>query len=249
MQDVLEPPTARDLLAAWELGLSCSGAQRSVVLLEALLPQRSVDELLAMSLRARDDELLEAHRLLFGPRFACVVTCPSCGVDLELELPVDGLLAAAARDGTEVELEVDGWAVRGRPITIRDVLDAAAAPDAEAARALLLSRCVVSATSPTASSAAPVELPPDVQAALAAELERRNPTGALDIEQVCPDCGHVWTTPFDAVSYLWAEIDAWAQRTLREIDALARAYGWAESEILALSTRRRASYLEMAARD
>jgi hypothetical protein len=31
---------------------------------------------------------------------------------------------------------------------------------------------------------------------------------------------------------------------LREIDVIARAYGWSEREILGLSARRRQSYLE-----
>jgi hypothetical protein len=252
MESARESPTAHDLLDAWERGLSCSGAERGVVLLEALLPQRSRSELLALSLRDRDDELLDAHRRLFGQRLTCVVACPSCGVDLEVELPVDDLLAAAGDEiqASDVDVEVHGWVVRGRPLTVGDVLDAAEAPDAEAARTLLLSRCVVSAAGPAEGRAAPTvaELPSEVVAALTVELERGNPTGALDIEQTCPECGHVWTTPFDTVSYLWAEVDAWAQRTLREIHILASAYGWRESDIVAMSARRRALYLELTGR-
>jgi hypothetical protein len=86
----------------------------------------------------------------------------------------------------------------------------------------------------------------EVEAALAAELDRRNPTGALEIEQTCPECGRRSRTPFDAVSYLWTELEAWAQRTLHEIHTLARAYGWREHDILALGARRRAAYLELA---
>jgi hypothetical protein len=47
------------------------------------------------------------------------------------------------------------------------------------------------------------------------------------------------------VSYLWAEVHSWALRTLHEVNVLASAYGWRESDILALSQWRRQAYLEM----
>jgi hypothetical protein len=245
VQSVLEPPSAQDLLTAWELGLSCPPAQRAVVLLDAVLPQHPVDELLELSVRACDEQLIEAHRELFGARLWCVVTCPSCGAELELELPVEELLAVED-ESADIDVDVAGWAVHGRSLTVGDLLDAAAATDAAAARALLLTRAVVSASSPAGAPAAPCELPAEVEAALAAELDRRNPTGALEIEQTCPECGRRSRTPFDAVSYLWTELEAWAQRTLHEIHTLARAYGWREHDILALGARRRAAYLELA---
>ena len=39
----------------------------------------------------------------------------------------------------------------------------------------------------------------------------------------------------------------WAGRMLLDIHALARAYGWSESDILALPPRRRQAYLELVA--
>jgi hypothetical protein len=250
VEELVTPPAARDLLSAWELGLPCSIPQRGVVLLGALFPRRSVDDLLGMSLSERDERLLEGHRLLFGPRLSSVVTCPSCSVELELDLSVDDLLVSAEGDEAagELEVEADGWVVRGRPLSVRDVLDAAAL-DADGGRALLLSRSIDSVTPSGESKPAlgcSVSLPTEVEEAFLAELGRRNPTGALDIEQTCPDCAHVWTTPFDAVGCLWAEIHGWAQRMLREVHSLARAYGWRESDILALSPMRRAEYLDMA---
>ena len=61
----------------------------------------------------------------------------------------------------------------------------------------------------------------------------------------CPACGHRWQSVFDIAAFLWREIDAWAQRTLRDVHALARGYGWHESDILALTATRRQIYLEM----
>lgn len=245
MQELVTTPASSDLLSAWELGLPCSIPQRGMVLLGALLPGRPVEDLLAMSLGERDEQLLRAHRLLFGPQLSCVTTCPACATELELDVAVDDLLEATERDEgvDDLEVEVGGWIVRGRSLSVRDVLDAAPL-DAETARTMLLSRSIVSASGPGETEADP--LPSEVEGAFLADLARRNPTGSLEIEQTCPDCKHVWTTPFDAVSYLWAEIDGWAQRVLREVHTLATAYGWRESDILDMSARRRAAYLDMA---
>ena len=127
MQELVTPPAASDLLSAWELGLPCSIPQRGIVLLGALLPRRPVDDLLGMSLGERDERLLQAHRLLFGPRLSSVVICPSCSVELELDMSVDDLLAATEQDhgAGELEVDVDGWVVRGRSLSVRDLLDAA----------------------------------------------------------------------------------------------------------------------------
>jgi hypothetical protein len=51
---------------------------------------------------------------------------------------------------------------------------------------------------------------------------------------------------FDIEEYFWVEVAARAMRILREIHILARAYGWREADILAMSTRRRQAYLELA---
>ena len=51
----------------------------------------------------------------------------------------------------------------------------------------------------------------------------------------------------DAGELLWDEIDARARVLLGEVHLLARAYGWTESEILALGATRRAAYLAMVA--
>jgi hypothetical protein len=45
---------------------------------------------------------------------------------------------------------------------------------------------------------------------------------------------------------LWVELQRAAERTFVEIDALARAYGWAEKDVLGMSAMRRAAYLQLA---
>ena len=63
----------------------------------------------------------------------------------------------------------------------------------------------------------------------------------------CEACGHVGMAQLDVGAVLWDEIDARARTLLGEVHLLAAAYGWTESEILALGAERRASYLSMVA--
>ena len=67
----------------------------------------------------------------------------------------------------------------------------------------------------------------------------------MQLDLTCPACGHAWQAPFDIATFVWRELDDWAQRTLREIHVIAGAYGWSEDEILQLSARRRQIYVEM----
>ena len=77
------------------------------------------------------------------------------------------------------------------------------------------------------------------------QMALADPQADVQLNLSCPACNHHWQSVFDIVSFFWSEIHAWAQRTLREIHALASAYGWREADILALSPRRRQLYLEM----
>jgi hypothetical protein len=49
--------------------------------------------------------------------------------------------------------------------------------------------------------------------------------------------------PFDAASFVFSEIRHRAHQLLLEVDALARAYGWREEDILRLPDARRELYV------
>jgi hypothetical protein len=72
-----------------------------------------------------------------------------------------------------------------------------------------------------------------------------DPQADVEIARTCSACGHQWQTSFDIVSFFWTEICAQAKRLLREVDILARVYGWREADILSMSAARRRAYLEM----
>ena len=76
---------------------------------------------------------------------------------------------------------------------------------------------------------------------------KADPRAEIIISLGCPNCEKHWELLFDIAHFFWNEIAAQAQRIVYEIDALARAYGWTEREILSLPAQRRRTYLEMLA--
>jgi hypothetical protein len=108
----------------------------------------------------------------------------------------------------------------------------------------LLRRCVLAAKKGAALVASD-DLPADVAQVISAKMALSDPQADVQLALACPQCSHRWTTTFDILSYFWTELTEWAMRRLREVHALALAYGWSEADILGLSPSRRQSYLEM----
>jgi hypothetical protein len=72
-----------------------------------------------------------------------------------------------------------------------------------------------------------------------------DPAAEIRIALRCPSCGHEHDQALDIATFLWAEIAALAKRLLREVHALASAYGWTEEQVLSMSAARRSLYMEM----
>jgi hypothetical protein len=88
-------------------------------------------------------------------------------------------------------------------------------------------------------------LPEHVVASISDCMAQADPQTDVQLDLTCPACGSSWRAPFDIVSYFWSEVNAWAERLLREVHTLAATYGWFEADILAMSPARRRRYLEM----
>ncbi|MEL7046258.1 MAG: phage baseplate protein, partial [Pseudomonadota bacterium] len=88
----------------------------------------------------------------------------------------------------------------------------------------------------------------ELEVAVLADMEWADPQGNVELDITCPSCAEQWQSPFDIVAYLWSELEAWGQRLLGDIHALASAYGWTEAEVLAVTPWRRRQYLERLAR-
>jgi hypothetical protein len=127
-----------------------------------------------------------------------------------------------------------------------DLLSLSGQRDAVKMREQLLARFLLAATTADGKPVKLAQLPEAVLQEMIQEMERADPQANLQISLTCPVCGHDWEAAFDIVSFLWTELDNWAQRMLQTVHLLARSYGWREADILAMSPTRRRLYLEMA---
>ena len=111
---------------------------------------------------------------------------------------------------------------------------------------MLAERCVVQATQ--GDREIPAHSIPDAAvAAISLHLAQADPLAEVLVGLKCLECQHAAQIVLAIEQFLWTKIVWLAKRLLREVDVLARVYGWSEREILSLSAVRRDRYLEMAA--
>lgn len=244
--------SASELLDAWEAGCRRPPWARPATLLGTggAGPEDGSE---ALPVGDRDRRLAALRRSVFGPSVQATAACPACSESAELSFTFDELLpppAPAPGEGGQAAGTVRraGYEVRFRLPTTADLAAVAAARPGDAGRAAeeLLGRCVVGASGPSGTAVDVGALPGEVADAVSAAMAAADPAADVELKLACPGCGHRWTSPLDVGAFVWQEVDAWAERTLLEVDALARAYGWPEPAVLALSPWRRQRYLELA---
>ena len=244
----MHTPTPAQLLQVWERGGGSSAAACGLLLLGSSCDDEGAAETLAaLPLGRRDALLLQLRARLFGAAADVVATCPQCAATIEATFRCDDLLLTAPGTAAPVlEHAAYGTRVQFRLPDSRDLLVLENCGYAEAARGLLLERCVLDARR-GGESRAPRSLPHELQAEIAQAMAQADPQADLQLAFRCPDCGHEWQPLFDVARFLWQELHAWALRMLREVGTLAASYHWAEADILAMSPRRRQAYLELCA--
>ncbi|MCX5205378.1 hypothetical protein OG897_28455 [Streptomyces sp. NBC_00237] len=237
--------TAR-LLDVWELGATRPVTGRALALLTAARPEASPAELAALSIGRRDALLLELRTRVFGDRVVGLAGCTSCGELLEVEFSGSDITIAEPPPGPAegCVLRAEPYEVRVRLLDSRDLAGIAHESAVPAARDALLRGCVLSA-SLDGREVPTSQLPDGVMDLVEQWLAAADPQADIRISLRCPACATAWQQSFDIVSFLWAEIDALARRTLYDVHRLATAYGWRESDILAMSEPRRRVYLEL----
>jgi len=237
--------SAAELLEVWERGLAQGPLVRALSLLAAACPEKTLDQLAALSIGQRDARLLELRAALFGPDLDAVVTCPRCGENLELTFQTTELLSGHTPErGGEPSVSTGGYNLVLRPPNSQDLLAVGNETDPAKGQDEILKRCLVSAN----DGENQVEfraLSAEVLEAVGEKVAELDPLADIQMSISCQSCQHGWRAAFDVVSFLWAEIEAWAGRILIEVHALASAYGWRERDILDLSPARRQFYLDM----
>jgi hypothetical protein len=236
--------SAAATLDLWQAGEALAPIERPLAL-AAAVDARPHDELAQLPLGRRDARLLALHRSLGPSPLEATAPCPACGEAAEFELDAGALLARSDGATLPAPVEVGGHVVSWRSPDSRDVAAAAAATDVASAERVLLRRCVTSARGPD-GRVDPTDLPAEVRAEVARAMAEADPLAEVLVDVVCPACETAFVADLDVAGFVWAEVRLCALRLLRDVDVLARAYGWTEAEVLALDERRRAAYLELA---
>ena len=232
-----------ELLDVWESGLSQTSVERALSLVAAAAPGVPVEELARLSVGERDRRLFELRKATFGEVLPMTTSCPRCNEQVEANVPVDDLIVRAAAVAEDA-LEAEGVEVRFRLPNSIDLAAVADEMSTEDAALRLLVSCVVDARR-GGTALAVEELPEAVIARIADRMAELDPQADVELALTCPACAQEWLALLDIGEFLWTEIQASAQRLLRDVHALARAYGWREPDVLALSAARRQAYLEM----
>ncbi len=234
------------IVRIWEVGLAQHPLDRALTILMAAFSEVARDTLIALSVGQRDSCLLAVREQTFGARIAGVASCPSCHESIEFMLDsADIQIGETVQPvGTEYALTLDGCQLWFRLPNSLDLAAIVGSSDVVAARDLLVLRCVLRVIQDglevgveTLSEAA--------IAALAEQMEKRDPLAEIRLAMHCSACGRDWHMLFDVVSFFWTELSAQAKRLLRDVHTIARVYGWREADILCMSTVRRQLYLEM----
>jgi transcriptional regulator NrdR family protein len=236
-------PTATALLEVWERSLAEPMAVKAFALLALACPEVSLEEMAGWSVGRRDRTLLGLRQGLFGTRLESVTHCPRCAQKLELTFATHEVMTEFVPVADVLELKTDGHRVQFRLPTVQDMVQVARQSPQNSAQTLL-ERCVLEVQ--TMRKKKQTALASDqLLNAVGAAMAEADPQALIELALECPACAHPWLAVFDIVSYLWRELDSWARATLHDVHLLARAYGWHEADVLALSVHRRRLYLEL----
>jgi hypothetical protein len=252
--------TAAELLSVWEQGVGQPSFRRALILLSAACPELSAEQLARLSIGQRDARLLALRERTFGAELVSVATCTACGEQLEFAFKATDIRLVAvadhsdapppAPDGDEpgpLSLSLNGYEVHFRLPDSTDLAAIAGSAEPAASHHLLLQRCLQAATYEGAGVSYS-DLPADLLDRIEARMEEADPQANVQLNLACVRCGRLWQAIFDIESFLWSELNRRAERLLLEVHHLARAYGWHEADILAMSPPRRQIYLDLLAK-
>lgn len=236
------PVDCASLLAFWERAVAVPAAGRG----DALLAAAGHGE--CAGLGARNQRLIDLDRELFGGALELVSHCPSCGTAAQFNGNLAALVGRPEVAAESHRLDRDGLSIEFRLPDAGDVEVASRGdPDPETFALRLLERCVHSCRRGDGDTVALDALPMDLLDAVSQRMEALDPAASIAFDIGCPACDARWTAPLDVPQMVWRRLQSAAETLFLEIDALARAYGWSERDILGLTPLRRAAYLQMAA--
>jgi hypothetical protein len=214
-----------------------------LALLEGLIEPRletgaKADRALLLTAADRDRLLAHIYVLTYGPHVDSTAKCKCCGERFDLDFSLPALLSdLSEQPAGPYRLEADGTCQleEGRRFRLPTGQDELAVGDYQGriAGQALLQRCMVEGD--LGEGTATVE----------EAMDQVAPLVSLDIDGVCPQCGHGQQFSFDIQSYLLSALLQERHRLYHEIHMLARGYGWGLTEILSLPRTQRRTFVAL----
>ena len=238
--------SASNVIRIWELGQNQHPVDRALLILSFACPDKSLEQLISLTVGQRDAHLLKVRELTLGSELNGSASCPHCQERLEFDFQVADILMVDLNQIVEQEysLTAEGFDLRFRLPNSQDLASIVGCQDSQKANSLLIQRCLLQASCDN-QSLVYQELPPTAIAKLTEQMAEYDPQAEIQLALNCPACEYSWSAWFDIVDFFWTELSAQAKRLLQEVHLLARFYGWREADILSMSAVRRQSYLEM----
>ena len=238
-----------ELLDVWERGQNQPLIERALTMLVGACRGAPRETLAAMSIGQRDSCLLTLRESLFGPWLSSVADCPACGERLEMTFGLSEIRAPANPGAAHAcSLHRSGYEMGLRPPNSLDLLAVSECENQSEIPGRILERCVLRVLDQGETESIEgllARMPAEIIEAAIELVAQLDPQADVQVNLICPSCRHTWHVIFDIVSYLWSELHERAAELLREVNLLASAFGWRESDILNMSSWRRQCYAEM----
>ncbi|MBI5559229.1 MAG: hypothetical protein HY885_16520 [Deltaproteobacteria bacterium] len=203
--------------------------------------------------------LLKLREMTFGHAIQAVVTCcrPDCGERLDIDFLTDNIpVIPSPQHSLFYEMRLSREA-GGHTVTFRlpnggdqERLSHLVDGDETMAADQLLARCI-RGIGPVCQPAMAdiISLPDAAKAEIEREMDRLAPKVGLDMEAVCPECGHTFSPCFDLQEFFLTELNTRLDLLLKEVHYLAYHYHWSEKEILGMTRENRHRYIEILAEE
>jgi hypothetical protein len=220
------------LVADTHTGTAIRLIDRLLVQVDSAAPKAS-----ALTASDRDRLLAAVYERSFGPRIQSTTRCAGCDQLFDLEFSIEQLRGVLDAPPPDDISQHDGIfrtrsGVRFRLPTGEDEMAASAAAPDQAVR-VLTERCILDAAADVSIDA--IE---DMIEAVAPVLD-------IDLNAVCPECGHEQTVHFDMQFYLLRAIEQNRAQVTRDAHLLATTYRWSYQEILGLPRSVRQAFVRL----
>ncbi len=235
----MRPLSAPKIIEIWERAAGQHPLDRAIAMVDAAVPELGVAGAAALCIGARDANLLAIRELTFGSKGVATANCPNCSERLEFDLDMNDLRVPEGSAAETFEFDSGEFRFTFRLPDSRDLAEVANSGAAGQGREMLLERCVIQGSTQLGDA------PERTVRELVERMAEVDPQADIVLQLTCTRCNSFFDAPFDIAGFLWAEVENEAKRLLLQVHELASAYGWRESDILAMGARRRQMYLDM----